>query len=268
MKRRVFLQSLAVVPAIWIQAGHSANSAFPGGKRFAVTFSIDDGFWQSTQEFMRLFEPYGYKATFNLVTNWITPKKSGVNDEYNQDSTHGAWSNWKTVLKRGHEIGSHSLTHPHLPTLSLEELKRELLYSKRRITQELKLWGSKTFAFPYNDSSSEVREMVGRYYLAARVGTQTGEINEPGKIDFLQIRSWWPLSPAPLEEITAKIDRTREMGGWLVIGLHGMNGEGWNPITTEKMSGVLAYLAKQNDVYVDTFKKVAVWLKKKKGMER
>lgn len=262
MKRRVFLRSLTAVPMIGIPTVYSDDSAFPGGKRFAVTFSIDDGFWKSTQEFMRLFDPYGFKATFNLVTDWITPKQSGVGDEYNRDASHGTWTNWKTVLKQGHEIGSHSMTHPHLPKLSGEEIKRELLYSKRRIKEELKLWGPKTFAFPYNDTSPEVQKILGRYYLAARVGTQTGEINEPGKIDFLQIRSWWPLSPAPLEEIVAKIDRAREMRGWLVIGLHGMNGEGWNPITTEKMSGVLAHLAKQKDVYVDTFKKVAMWLKK------
>lgn len=65
----------------------------------------------------------------------------------------------------------------------------------------------------------------------------SGEINEPGSIVFLGVRSWWPLQDQPLLNITYKIDRTREMRGWLVIGLHGMHGEGWYPITTEKDVG-------------------------------
>ncbi|MBN2327543.1 MAG: polysaccharide deacetylase family protein [Candidatus Omnitrophica bacterium] len=263
IRRREMMRCMSAAPLILTNAGFNRDALFPGGKRFAVTFSIDDGFWKSAQEFLPLFDRFNYRATFNLVTSWITPMRSGVGDDYNQASSHGTWTNWKTVLDRGHEIGSHSMTHPHLPQLDESEVKRQLLYSKRRITKRLTLWGRKTFAFPYNDSSPAVREMAGRYYLAAREGTRTGEINQPGAIDFLGVRSWWPLQHNTLGDIVEKIDETRDMRGWLVIGLHGMNGEGWHPITTEKMTGVLDYLSKQNDVYVDTFKNTALWLMKK-----
>ena len=263
MKRRDVLGLLAAAPAIWIKNAMADDAIFPNGKRFAVTFSIDDGFWKSTQTFLPLFDRYGFKATFNLVTSWITPKKADVNDEYNQGTTHGTWTDWKTVLDAGHEIGSHSMTHPHLPQLPPNEIKRQLLYSKRRIAKRLGLSGSKTFALPYNDSSGEVREWIGKYYIAAREGTRTGEINEPGSIDFLAVRSWWPLQHQPLSDITDRIDRAREMNGWLVIGLHGMNGEGWHPITTEKMTGTLEYLSKMDNVWVDTFKNTAVRLMKR-----
>lgn len=263
MKRRDVLGILTAAPAVWIKNAIANETSFPQGRRFAVTFSIDDGFWKSALTFLSLFDRYGYKATFNLVTSWITPKQSDISDEYNQGTSHGTWTNWKKVLDRGHEIGSHSMTHPHLPQLSPNDLKRELLYSKRRITKQLQLWGSKTFALPYNDSSPDVRTAIGNYYIAAREGTRTGEINEPGSIDFLGVRSWWPLQQQPLSDVTNQIDRAREIGGWLVIGLHGMNGDGWHPITTEKMDGVLKYLSTLEDVWVDTFKNVAVWLMKR-----
>ncbi len=263
MKRRDCLSSLLAAPLVLPSAAWTMNqNLFPNQKRFAVSFSSDDGFLKSTETFMTLFDQYNFKATFNLVTSWITPMKSSIGDSYNQDCSHGTWTNWKTVIKKGHEIGSHSMTHPHLPDLSPEDLKRELLYSKRRISKRLDYHGHKTLALPYNHLSFDVRNEIARYYIAAREGTRTGKINIPNETDLMAVRSWWPLSHTGLDEIIDMINQAREERGWLVIGLHGMNGEGWHPITTQKMSGVLDYLSEQNDVYVDTFKNTALWLKK------
>ena len=233
---------------------------FPRNAKCAVSFSIDDGFWLSSQKFMTLFGQYGMKGTFNLVTSWVRPIKSSIDDSFNQDFSHGNWTNWKTLLDEGHEIGSHTKTHPHLPDIPANEARHELIYSKRRITKRLKLWGPKTFAFPYNHSSPEIKKLVEKYYLASRVGGNG--INIPGEIDFANVTSWWPLMDMPTERTLDKIREAKARRAWLVIGLHGVDSEGWHPIPYNRMDAILKYLAEDNEIYVDTFKAVVVRLKK------
>lgn len=264
VSRRDFIRGLCAGPLIVAGAERSSMAksepVFPNGATCAVSFSIDDGFWVSSQKFMTLFAKYGMKGTFNLVTSWITPVKSEIGDSYNQNLTHGTWSDWKTVLDTGHEIGSHSMTHPHLPDIPLDEARRELIYSKRRITQRLGLPGSKTFAFPYNHTSPAIEELVEKYYLAGRIGGEG--INLPGEIEFAHVSSWWPLSTMPTGMTLDKIREAKDKRAWLVIGLHGVDDEGWHPIPYERMDAILKFLADDGEICVDTFKALAVRLKK------
>ena len=186
--------------------------------------------------------------------------KSIVFDSYNRDCFHGAWSNWNTLADKGHEIASHSMTHPALPNVPADLVRRELLYSKRRIMNRLGIPGPLTFGFPYNQSSPEVKKQVEKYYLAARVGGHG--INIPGEIDFYNVSSWWPLAHTPLEETLDKIREAKAKNAWLVIGLHGMDDEGWHPISTVRMDRILQFLANDETCHVDTFKSVVKWLKR------
>lgn len=237
---------------------------WPEGKTCAVSFSIDDGFWNSCNEMAEIFDRHGLKGTFNLVTHWVEPMQvDKIGDSYNEGLYHGSWPQWKTLLDRGHEIGSHTLTHPALPTIPLEDARREIVESKAILCEKLGIEEPFTFGFPYNQPSPEVLEIVSEHYLAARVG---GKIfNEtPAALDMHQVQSWWPYSDTPLDEILAKIDEARQKGCWLVIGLHGMNDEGWHPITPEKFEAVCEYLAADDEIWTATFKEVALWLNKKK----
>ncbi|MBI1389877.1 MAG: polysaccharide deacetylase family protein [bacterium] len=231
---------------------------FPEGKQCAVTISIDDGFWDSASQMADLLDKYRLKASFNLITSWVKPMKTGeITDSYNEGADHGTWPQWKTLLDRGYEIGSHTCTHPALPTIDPEAYEKEISDSKRALIDNLGVAEPVTFAFPYNQSSPEVKAVVEKYYAAARVG---GKIfNQPGELDLYNVQSWWPYSDTPLEEIVAKIDEAEAKGYWLVIGLHGMNEEGWHPIAPEKFEGMLKRLANDDAIWTATFKDAAHW---------
>jgi peptidoglycan/xylan/chitin deacetylase (PgdA/CDA1 family) len=239
------------------------SSLYPQNKNCAVTFSIDDGFWKSAEKYMVLFDQYEMKGTFHLVTDWIEPMQSEIGDSYNQDVSHGTWDDWKTVVSAGHEIASHSRTHPALPKIPKEEAEREIVESQQIIQTNLNINETLSFGYPYNQSSPEIRELVSKHYIAAREGTRTGEINQPDLIDFSAIRSWWPLSHTTLDEIIQKIEEAKQMNGWLVIGLHGIDDEGWHPIKYEKLEKVLEYLSKDKQVHVGTLREVVFWLQQR-----
>lgn len=60
------------------------------------------------------------------------------------------WDALRGVAARGVGIGSHTVSHPHLPELDDAELERELRESKRRIEQELQR-PCPLLAYPYGD---------------------------------------------------------------------------------------------------------------------
>ena len=77
--------------------------------KIALTF--DDGpHPRYTPQILDILDQYGIKATFFVV---------GVNAEYYPDAL-------EEINLRGHEIGNHTYTHPHVSVLNAENLTREV----------------------------------------------------------------------------------------------------------------------------------------------
>ena len=71
------------------------------------------------------------------------------------------WSELRDLADRGIEIGSHTLTHPHLTRLSTEELDGELRESREQIEDELGR-PCRFLAYPYGDEDARVHEAARR----------------------------------------------------------------------------------------------------------
>lgn len=101
------------------------------GKKKAVTFSFDDGVTQD-KRLIEIFNKYGLKSTFNLNAGLLGLPGSLSSGGKTVNHTKVSASEVKTLYD-GHEIASHTLTHPGLPSLDDEtiirqvELDRELL---------------------------------------------------------------------------------------------------------------------------------------------
>ena len=93
-----------------------------------------DAAWgnEFTQDILRILDQYQVKCTFFLVGFWI--------DEFPQDV--------KEIARRGHEIGSHSLTHPDMTTLSRDQILQELDQTAEKI-QKLTGKSPELFRAPY-----------------------------------------------------------------------------------------------------------------------
>jgi peptidoglycan/xylan/chitin deacetylase (PgdA/CDA1 family) len=69
------------------------------------------------------------------------------------------WPELRELAERGFEIGSHTLSHPWLTTLSDDALLRELVESRRQIEDELGR-RCRFLAYPYGDHDLRVRRAV------------------------------------------------------------------------------------------------------------
>lgn len=66
------------------------------------------------------------------------------------------WDRLRELVERGVQIGSHTLTHPHLSELSDLEIGRELTDSRARIEEELGR-PCRLLSYPYGDEDLRVR---------------------------------------------------------------------------------------------------------------
>ena len=119
---------------------------YPGGKKKAFNITYDDGVLQD-ERFVAMLNRYGIKGTFNLNSqlmqeefSWTHPNGMQVRRLSPERAKH---------LYNGHEVASHTLTHPYMHELSDEELYRQLKSDKENLE---KLFGRevKGFAVPFD----------------------------------------------------------------------------------------------------------------------
>ena len=119
---------------------------YPNGKKKAFNITYDDGVLQD-ERFVALLNRYGIKGTFNLNSQlmqeefcWTHPNGMPVRRLSPERAK---------ALYQGHEIASHTLTHPYMHELSDEELYRQLKCDKENLEA---LFGRKVagFAVPFD----------------------------------------------------------------------------------------------------------------------
>ncbi|MBQ9716213.1 MAG: polysaccharide deacetylase family protein [Clostridia bacterium] len=115
-------------------------------KVVSLTF---DAAWgaDKTLAILDILDEYNVKATFFLVGFWV--------DNFADMA--------KQIDARGHEIGTHSQTHPHMPTLTADKMRDELATSSQKITD---ITGKKVTLFrppfgDYNNTLVSVCEDMG-----------------------------------------------------------------------------------------------------------
>jgi peptidoglycan/xylan/chitin deacetylase (PgdA/CDA1 family) len=129
-------------------------------KRVRVTF--DDGFRSAASVFpalrdlgipIQLFVCTAYART---GASFAIPELAGDDAEQLRTMT---WDELRGHAESGITISPHTVTHPHLTTLSDSELRLELTESKAELEAELGA-ASTEFAYPYGEHDDRVRAAV------------------------------------------------------------------------------------------------------------
>ena len=166
-----------------------------------VLVTFDDGYANNAEVAYPIMKEVGVKSNIFLV--------------YEDMDKHNSWHNpasepwirmltWKQVLELRDtgivEFGSHTMKHPNLPDLTLEEARWELTESKRRLEEKL---GTPVlgFAYPYGGGAyvpairQAAREAGYRYDFAFRQG--------------MSPRHWDPEKDGPIKRLFIRGDDNR-----------------------------------------------------------
>jgi len=140
---------------------------FPQGKAKALTMSYDDG-KHADERLVGIFNQYGIKGTFNLNYG-LMERPERIDKE-------------KIVaLYEGHEIATHTMTHPTIARCPMPKMAEEILEDRKGLEA---LTGRiiRGHAYPNGSCSEEVKSLFSQLGIAYGRVVETNPVNVNGGI--------------------------------------------------------------------------------------
>ena len=187
---------------------------YPGGKRKAFNVTYDDGVLQDVR-FVELLNRYGLRGTFNLnsglmESGFVWQHACGLAVQRLRPEAAAA-------LYAGHEVASHTRTHPYMAGLSREEILGEMAEDKAALER---LFGRRVegFAVPfdyYSDAVEACARACGFSY--ARISEESGSFSPPR--ERFRWRATVFHSCDGLEELTSRfLETDEELALFQIVG--------------------------------------------------
>jgi len=248
---RKFFTFVCLLLAISVRAQVATNYEIGTWSQFktaAVSYTMDDNCTNQIPVALPLFNQYNFKVTFFTVINW-SPN----------------WSGLLTASKNGHEVGSHTMTHPtSLATLSLADQNTELQQSQSTINTNIPNAKCVTLAYP-NCNRGDLAT-TQKYYIAARVCSGTVELSTPA--DFYNISSIITGNTGSVQtaaNLNSKVAAAKSSKGWCVFLTHGIDNDGgYSPTQSTELASHLSYMNTNiADFWVAPFGTVVKYIKER-----
>lgn len=218
-----------------------------GFRNSAVTLTFDDGCSNQFDIAVPLLDQFDYKATFYPVASWVKD-----------------WAPLCKIAANGHEVSSHTYTHPYLSKISTEKVEKEFQQAIDTIKAYVPMAICNTIAYPYCDQPN--LDLVSKYYIAARICDN--QIVDATPQNYMTISSFCVGSETKYIEAVDLIGlfcQALEKKGWCVLLFHEIdNGTGYSPFASSEFEKTLEYLADNDTCYwVSTFSNVAKYTKER-----
>jgi peptidoglycan/xylan/chitin deacetylase (PgdA/CDA1 family) len=209
-------------------AGHRPRDRY-------VFLTFDDGYLDNHATALPLMRAYGYTGFLFVLPGRVDsgdaldwPEVRAEAAEHPHLMRSLSWPLVEQMAEAGWEIGSHTLSHPHLPRIDDDALAQELLDSRRRIAE--RLGRCVTLAYPFGEWDERVARAAHaagyRFAFTLPFGAQgrAGPLSIPRvPIDHRDER--WrlttKLNPAgrslllsPLKPAVRSLLRRRPQGDW------------------------------------------------------
>ena len=213
-----------------------------------VTLSFDDGFERSSRRTAEIFEQFGLAATINVVARGHL----GEPDEaWHNRWPKGDFTLWNELRARGHEIMPHGYMHANKAELPFAESKRLIAACLEEFAHKLAEFDATraVFAFPYNASTPKLEGWLPEVVRAFRTaGDPIMPLPQPGQTKICCAA----FGPESCDEHLERLvdDLLARPTGWLCYNAHGLDDEGWGPLSAATLERLLGRLVKSDDVHV------------------
>lgn len=184
------------------------------------------------------------------------------------------WDELRNFAEQGHEFASHMVTHPRLASLDEPNALYELEKSRLEILDQL---GERhTFAaeVPFGTEHERAMEYAHRFYPALRNRMPEPFLEElnrssrqaPGSFDKEYVQ--WQrggLTRTQLTQMKSWIDTTTVHDNiWLVLVFHGVDGIGWEAISSDTLDTYFRYIrSREEDLWIATFGDVTRYMRER-----
>jgi peptidoglycan/xylan/chitin deacetylase (PgdA/CDA1 family) len=219
-----------------------------GFRAAAISYTFDDDLPNQYAKAVPMFDAKGFKLTLFTVTKWLPG---------------GNWTPVQDAASRGHEIASHTVTHPHLGAESAEQVSNELANSRLTINSNVPGQKCLTLAYPYCEPPADF-SIVSSNYIAAR--GCSGRLVSATPPDFLNISSFvcgsLGLSGA---QMNSRADAAAAANAWCVYLIHAIDDDkGYSPIPSSELQATLDHMSASPDKFwVETFGNVVRYIRER-----
>lgn len=256
--KKISIAALIAMGSSMVFAQDAEIATWAGFRKAAVSFTFDDGPQSDVGVALPMFDKYGYKATFNIVTGWVGGQ--GMI----------SWDGVKQLASSGHEIASHSDSHPNGQPMPGNEIASSKQTLNSKVQQK---YGCITLAYPNCDTPGD--SQVLQNYVVGRIcnGSWKGGSDIMGKDG---PNNWAAVSALMTgnqgtSDFKGNMQKAVQQGGWVAFLTHGFttgtNGYAtYSPTDAGTMEGSLQY-AQQNDkdIWVAPMGHVAMYIKERKA---
>jgi peptidoglycan/xylan/chitin deacetylase (PgdA/CDA1 family) len=211
-----------------------------GFRASAVSYTFDDNSPKQFSVAQPMLDAKGLPATFFCIVGNLSSSE---------------WTVIENASAKGHEIGSHTLTHPDLTTLTDVPVTIEESDSKNLIESHT---GKKCVSLAYPYCAVPQRSITSQYYPFAR--SCNGSLVPATPPDFLSIGALGPET-----DMNTASDSAASSGRWLVWLIHGIDDDpACCPTGSQVLKLNLDYVAGGPDKWwVETFGNVCRYIQER-----
>lgn len=142
---------------------------FSGDRAAAISYTFDDGLRDQFTLAVPMLNEVGFKGTFFVIPGSIAETPDLAVQKQNEKRSWGSisWPELKAMSDQGHEIASHTWSHPNLTKLTPGEVDNEFSKASEAIRTHIG-YLPVTLAFPFNASTPEVQAAALKHHIAFR----------------------------------------------------------------------------------------------------
>lgn len=202
--------------AAWVQSRLRYSGFFFGRRcvpllkgRPIISFTFDDFPRSALLTGGAILEEHGTRGTYYAalgLMNTVGP----VGPIFSEEDLH-------EVLDRGHELGCHTFDHCHSWSTPPGAFEKSVLKNKRTLNQLLPGASFPTLSYPLGIPRPRTKKVVGNHFLACRGSSQTFNFRT---VDLNFLRAFFIEQRRSDTSIKTVIDRTCQLGGWLIFATH------------------------------------------------
>jgi len=246
----LFVAFLSMQISAQIASGYEVAD-WSGYRTCAVTYTFDDNSAKQFTVVQPIFDKYGYKMTFFVITKKIT-----------------SWTNYVNAANNGHEIASHTVNHIRMDTMDIVRQDAELKNSKELIISKT---DSKCLTMSYPNCALADRATTQKYYIAAR--SCAGTIVPKTPTDFYRISSISTGNASTsymqtVKQFNDKVNSAKSSKGWCVFLTHSIDDEaGYSPTKSDTIAKHLEYIWQNDDIFwVASFGHIVKYIRERNAL--
>lgn len=203
-----------------------------------LSVCFDDGFRATALKVARAFEDRACRACFCVLA---APEL--VCDPFIVPSALGDWSLWRELRAAGHEIAPHGYAHERFEHLDAPTACASVRRTWEVFARELPRFdpSESLFHLAYLTAPEPVVEWIGARSLGVRGAFGANGRNDlPVGGDRRRVDCITFGGEDAERRLASRLERfIQSEAGWLVLVLHGLDGEGWGSITFASLERLL-----------------------------